>query len=523
MEANSILLDSTWWGKGGCKFQVLPNPKEPGCFTARAIVQSPCTADCFCGEASRRVMGCEEISSLQVFIENESAPAAGAELAAEEVVAFLPAEVAAAFREFRLALEYFIIRPGETPADPVYPVWVRDIKRSTQVVEGKYAEIVPLSFEFVPTLNCIYRCHQCAYRQPKEDLGVWSRNDFSPAFHMDAESMRTLLDQLKEAGVLEVLFTSGGEPLLNDATPEGMQHAHDLELKVGLYTNGALVNGSNAKAIMNARPAYVRVSLNAGGRRVYYQHHNPLVVDPSVDFYSSNQKALYLLSREKASLQSETILGVSYLVGPDNATDVVNGARMVAAVARACHGAIGYMRFTPSVDYFGGRQQPRELFESAVNLIETEAAPLLADAGVEARVYSHRFSGLYESRPYDKCLAAGWYGGVGPGGVLYWCCEKLFNPSFTFGSLLSESFGGLWSSAARRRVAAFVGEAVKGGTVSPCPVVCKPHEHNKVFAKVEKFRERGEIEVVRTWLRQIHRIVCSSHAGGQPRLDGFQS
>jgi AMMECR1 domain-containing protein len=59
--------------------------------------------------------------------------------------------------------------------------------------------------------------------------------------------------------------------------------------------------------------------------------------------------------------------------------------------------------------------------------------------------------------------------------------------------------------------------------VSPCPVVCKPHEHNKVFAKVEKFRERGEIGVVRAWLKQIHRVVSSSQAAAAPRLDGFQS
>jgi len=468
-------------------------------------------------------MGCKEISSLQVFIENEGAPAA--RLTPGEALSLLPGGIGAACREavFAPRFEYSIVRPGDTPADPVYPVWVRDIGRSTQVVDGKYAEIVPMSFEFIPTLNCIYRCHQCAYREPKEKLGIWARNDFSPEFHMNEATVRTLLTRLKDAGVLEVLFTGGGEPLLNDATPAGMRYAHDLGLKVGLYTNGALIDEYNAKAIMEARPAYVRISLNAGERRLYYKHHNPLPEQPDVDYFSKSHGALALLSREKTRLLSGTVLAVSYLVGPDNAADVLNGAQLVAATARAYPGSVGYMRFTPSVDYFGGQQHPREVFESAVNLIETEVAPLLADAGVEARVYSHRFSGLYEPRSYDKCLAAGWYGGVGPAGVLYWCCEKLFKPPFAFGSLLSDSFGDLWAGPARRRVAAFVGEAVRGGTVSPCPVVCKPHEHNKVFAKVEKFRERGEIQVVRTWLTQVHRIVSSNRAGATPRLDGFQS
>jgi hypothetical protein len=94
------------------------------------------------------------------------------------------------------------------------------------------------------------------------------------------------------------------------------------------------------------------------------------------------------------------------------------------------------MRFTPSVNYFGDQQHPREVLEAPLRLIENEAAPLLSGVRIEPRVYFHRFSGLYGRRPYDNCLAAGWYGGVGPGGVLYWCCEKLFQPPFAFGSLL---------------------------------------------------------------------------------------
>jgi hypothetical protein len=72
-------------------------------------------------------------------------------------------------------------------------------------------------------------------------------------------------------------------------------------------------------------------------------------------------------------------------------------------------------------------------------------------------------------------------------------------------------------------VAELVATAVKGETASLCPVVCKPHEHNKVFAKIERFRERGEIGVVRAWLRQIHRIGAESQLDARPRLAGFES
>jgi hypothetical protein len=302
-----------------------------------------------------------------------------------------------------------------------------------------------------------------------------------------------------------------------------MQYAHDIGLKVGLYTNGALIDAGKAKAIMEARPAYVRISLNAGDRRVYYEHHNPLVCDPRLDYFSASYGALDRLAMEKARLLSRTTLAISYLLGPDNAADLLNAARLVAAAARRWPGAIGYMRFTPSVNYFGPQQHPRGLFNSALQLLETEVVPLLADAGVESRVYYHRFSGLYEPRPYTACLASGWFGGVGPGGILYWCCEKLFNRDFALGSLLDTPFADLWVSAGRARVAAHVAEAVRGGTSSPCPVVCKPHEHNKVFAKMENLRGRGEIGLARTWLGQIHRIAAAEGADAAARLDGYRA
>ena len=422
------------------------------------------------------------------------------------------------------SFEYFAIASGSVPDDPEYPVWTRDVRRSTQVVDGKYEEIVPLTFEFVPTLNCMFRCHECAYRAPKERLGLWEKNVFSPEYHMDEATMRVLLDKLKGAGVGEVLFTGGGEPLLDAATPSAMKYARgDLGLRVGLYTNGALIDRRKARAIMEARPDYMRVSLNAGQRDVYMQHHAPLNPVTRRDYFANCQGALDLLAGIKSELGSATVLGVSYLVDPGNAGDVVSAGRLVAALARRHPGMIDYMRFTPSVNYFGPQQHPQELFEAAVDLIRREAVPELTAARVEANVYSHRFSGLYEPRPCDRCLAAGWYGGIGPGGTLYWCCGKLFNPDFAFGSLLRDSFDDLWSGARRAQVRDFVGRAVKGGTDSPCPVVCKPHEHNKVFSRIEALREQGQIDVVRVWLEQIRGIVSSSQKDASPRLYGFQS
>jgi sulfatase maturation enzyme AslB (radical SAM superfamily) len=530
MYVNPLLLHWKWKVKDGCSWQVIPHPTCPGDFIARIILRVYNTASPGLYETFRRFLSCDQIASFHVFVEGQHDDAEIMQTTLEGAVHALPAELGHMLSEifFKLEssvpnreVEYFIIWPGNMPSETVYPVWTRDINRSRQVVEGKYGEIVPVAFEFVPTLNCIFRCHECAYRVPKEKLGVWKHNNFSPCFHMDENSIRILIKRLRNAGVNEILFTGGGEPLLNEATPNAMQFARELGMRVGLYTNGALMNAEKAKIVMEARPDYVRISLNAGGKRSYYRHHNPLDKSRKINYFTNTQKALKLLAQIKAHLQSTTILGVSYLVDTNNAGDVGDAARLIGSIASQFPNMINYIRFTPSVNYLGSQQHPQELFQIAVRRIETEAVPILTEAGIDARVYYHRFSGLYERRSYDRCLAASWFGGIGPQGIMYWCCERLFNPFFAFGSLLDKPFDELWFGAERQKVMEFANCAVKGCTDLPCPVLCKPHEHNKVFAKIESLRDKGQIALAGTWLSQIHAIVASAQSRAKPRLDGF--
>ncbi|MGB2988210.1 MAG: radical SAM protein, partial [Phycisphaerae bacterium] len=416
--------------------------------------------------------------------------------------------------------KYFLLPPGQAPSELVYPVWTQDVKRSMQVVDGRYFEITPISFEFVPTLNCIHRCHECAYRVPKEAMGLWQHNDFANTFHMDMPTMRRLLDKLKAADINEVLFTGGGEPLLNRGTPEAMNYATEIGIpRVGLYTNGALITPASARAVLAAAPAYIRVSLNSGTPGVYRQHHNPL--DSAIDYFERTLEGIEFLAKAKQTCGSKSSLGISYLVDANNVGDVTEAARLVAKTAGRYDGMVNYMRFTPSVNYYGLKQHRQDMFKAAVARIKNEAVPILKEAGIGAPVYDHRFNGLYEPRTYTQCLASGWYGGLGPGGVLYWCCEKLFHPDFSFGSLLDKSLAEVWAGPERRAVAQHVSEAVLGGTCSPCPVVCKPHEHNKVFAQVERLRAAGKIAIVATWLQQIHEL--KRHQLLEPTLFNFNS
>ena len=237
-----ILTNPNWNRSASYVVQVVPHNKRPGDFLVRIIVvKEPPQAQAEPHTLFPQMIGCDDISSLHLYIESPEATHQPTELAECQAKSLLPQAILRSFApgRFRNGCKYFLLRPGQTPPEPVYPVWARDEKRSKQVLAGKYAEITPFSFEFVPTLNCVHRCHECAYRVPKEALGLWRQNDFSGSFHMDLPTMQAILDRLKEADVNEVLYTGGGEPLLNVYTPRAMSYATEIGIpRVGLYTNG---------------------------------------------------------------------------------------------------------------------------------------------------------------------------------------------------------------------------------------------------------------------------------------------
>jgi len=534
-EVSSILRQRHWrkdWQrKLRVNHQVLPRGDKPGAFVARLLVRPE-------GEkvngnilnAWRRMVSAPEVDTLQVFIEEYGAEEQGSSpsTALSSVPTFLPAELRSTFSTdaFPGGTSLFLLPIGMAPELPTYPMWVRDVKRSLQVLAGEYGRIVPPTFEFVPTLNCLFRCDDCSYRAPKERLGVWAQNKIDRRFHMSLTLMQILLQRLKDAGVKNILFTGGGEPLLNEDTPQAMKEArYDLGLNAALYTNGAQLNYQLAKKIVAADPVFVRVSLNAGQSRVHKAHHSPVEEGP--DYFVRTVQGIESLAVAKGSVGSNTILGVSFLVHPNNAEDAVLAAKVIASIAkRNGKGSVDYMRFTPSVNYFGTKQHPIGVFMQTVHKIEELAAPILEEAGVSPLIYYHRFEGIYEPRTYAKCLAHGWYGEIGPQGEMFHCCEKLLDPLFSLGPLLgSESLMDILHGERRREVLEqVVPEAILGGTQSPCPVVCKPHELNKIFAVVEQLREQGKIGLAQVWLEQAHKVIVANPQQYVPGpLDGYQS
>ena len=91
------------------------------------------------------------------------------------------------------------------------------------------SKIIPVHPQVVITNRCNLNCHFC------------SCADRDKGLELSLETVTGVLDELKHLGAKAITITGGGEPLLHPHFNEIMRHCRKIGLKVGLVTNGLLL------------------------------------------------------------------------------------------------------------------------------------------------------------------------------------------------------------------------------------------------------------------------------------------
>ncbi len=114
--------------------------------------------------------------------------------------------------------------------------WLVAADRAADVLKHSAAGVVPGLIRPRPrqltvavTALCNLRCTGCRYGR-----------DFMPGASLDLETMRTVLEDARAAGVFKVRLY-GGEPLLHPDLPAIIEHATGLGLDAYVTTNGTLL------------------------------------------------------------------------------------------------------------------------------------------------------------------------------------------------------------------------------------------------------------------------------------------
>ena len=380
---------------------------------------------------------------------------------------------------------------------------------SRVVKDRRFRNVRPVTAQFVPTLCCNFSCPRCSYGGSKLNL---MRNHNKTDLHMDWPTMQLLLDNLCKGGVRGIVFTGGGEPCVSPYLLDGMRYATERNLSVGLFTNGSILTPEQMDHLLALRPAFIRISLDAGSSLTHSLIHGYNIQEQHFQRILAN---LSYLAKAKVQRCSATTVGVGVSVEPANLDDLIAIADLLRAIVDAPpEGGIDYLVFRPVVNYrcggfdrrvapvlaylrqahpeyseaywnfvFRGEQFLPELFLKASRIIEGDVRLILSGSSVRVLNIRSKMIGVTaQERPFSKCRACPWYIFVGPDGSVYNCVELGLEPRVMIGNLLDESLEDIWQGKRRQEVLDFIDE---DGLKNLCPPVCLYYEMNTLFEEID--------------------------------------
>src|SRR5579871_318207 len=290
-----------------------------------------------------------------------------------------------------------LIRPDLPVADQHDVKFLWHAGNLSSVLAGRPFDAKPITMEIDTTLDCNYKCAFCTYAAWEHETKGQGRRA------MSREQMELVLRRMAEGAVRGVIFTGGGEPLMNRHTPFGLQQARNLGLEAGLFTNGSLLTTAVAEHILEAQPQFIRISANAVTREVYTRFHG--LNDDR--FAAIVWKRIEEFARIIGTAKTKYGLGV--VVNDVNVDDLIPLVQAALAIVDA-GGRMDYVAVRPVVNYTGRAQLSRSVLDS-VERARSEALRLAEGSGLKLHFAMEYFKRVVEAgerplppRSADHCI-----------------------------------------------------------------------------------------------------------------------
>lgn len=283
----------------------------------------------------------------------------------------------------------------------------------------------PVGVEVDLTNRCNLGCSFChfAYTHTR---GPHARANagYDLGDEMDLELLKHILPELAVAGVKSVTFSGGGEPTLYPHFIDAGYFAVRTGLKLGLYTNGTLVNGEKA-AWLKEHAAWVVVSLDEPD----WEHYKQV---KGVNGFDAAERGIRNLVEAKGAC----VVGVSFLVRRDNWTRI---PQMVDEFHKL---GADYCEFRPTVTYDAA--EPGKVAEDTAWV--RDAVETLRDVeGPDVEIAWDKFNRYaHWERGYTTCPAVLFTGCITPNGRVWACVNRRGYPESEIGDLAQESFETVW-------------------------------------------------------------------------------
>ena len=118
-----------------------------------------------------------------------------------------------------------------------------------------------LIFEVTQQCNC--NCLYC--------YNVWKENEAYPKGELSLDAIKILFKKLLDEIKPNFITLSGGEPLLHPDIFNIVNFLHKLGNRVGIATNGTLLNKDKVSELIKGGVKYFEISLNSTNPKTYSQ------------------------------------------------------------------------------------------------------------------------------------------------------------------------------------------------------------------------------------------------------------
>ena len=286
--------------------------------------------------------------------------------------------------------------------------------------------------------------HNCAYRMEgytsnalfgvETDKG---RNN-NPRRQLATEKVIEILDDCEAMGVRAIQFTGGGEPTAHKDHHQLFGAVLDRGMELALVTNGTMLTKESID-LLGSCASWVRISLDAGNEDTYAAVRHV----PKAQF-SKALAAIGHLAAHKKKTGSNLVLGVGFVVTPDNWLDVIE-ATMKAK-------ALGADNIRISAMFSQEDERPYEHFYSeARDLIGQAKECATPDFAVIDR-FGDRVDDLKAKSPdYERCGYQHFTTYIGGDQNVYRCCNTAYNLHGLLGSIETRRFAEFWMSEETQR------------------------------------------------------------------------
>lgn len=292
----------------------------------------------------------------------------------------------------------------------------------------------PMHVDLILSDLCQQSCKFCSYRME----GYQANQLFDDKRMMTAEKAYEILADCRELGVKGIVFQGGGEPTLHHRFREIFAKACAYGqdgVKAALISNGVRIGQELAQTVAHA--AWVRISLDAATEETYCSirrvHKN---------HWAQAQQAVRNLREQRDIEKTDCVIGVGFVVTPDNWREIADAARMAKD--------LGADNFRISAQF---SNEDEKLFEG----FHKEAATLAADAEKVSdenftvyNRFSDRLEDLRLKNPEDKLCGYQFFTTyIGADLNVYRCCGYAYNDRGLVGSIANQSFKDFWMSQER--------------------------------------------------------------------------